>query len=343
MMKSCRKFCSRLFSKQLALVMAVVLFLPCISGCKSIGSKKEITAIKIGIAVYDQYDVFISSLVNKFNEFASDKSASSGVTISVEIMNSAGSQLTQNNQVKSMINSDYDIICVNLVDRTEPSYIIELAKETDTPVIFFNRELVSEDLERWEKLYYVGAKAYESGVLQGELISDYWNNNADADKNKDGIMQYIIIEGEAGHQDAIVRTEYATDTLTENGILIEKIDYAIANWNRDQAKAKMKQILAQNEAAEIIICNNDMMAIGVIDAYEETHTPRSSRPAIFGIDGVKETLPYLEEGKLTATVINDYVGQADAMMELAFSVATGTDLTSYTLEDGKYIWIPYTK
>ena len=55
------------------------------------------------------------------------------------------------------------------------------------PIIFFNRELVAEDLERWSELYYVGADAYQSGVLEGEIVADAFKENADMDKNGDGI------------------------------------------------------------------------------------------------------------------------------------------------------------
>ncbi|MFR5913885.1 MAG: hypothetical protein ACLUGJ_01325 [Blautia wexlerae] len=53
---------------------------------------------------------------------------------------------------------------MNLVDRTEPTTITDLAENNDVPIIFFNRELVAEDLERWSELYYVGADASESGM-----------------------------------------------------------------------------------------------------------------------------------------------------------------------------------
>ena len=43
---------------------------------------------------------------------------------------------------------------------------------------------------------------------------------------------FIYGEGEAGHQDSIVRTEYSVNTLIENGVELEKLGYAIANWNR---------------------------------------------------------------------------------------------------------------
>ena len=102
------------------------------------------------------------------------------------------------------------------------------AKSADVPVIFFNRELVEEDLERWEKLYYVGAVALESGIMQGEIVAEAYEKDPEKlDKNGDGVLQYVMLEGEAGHQDAIIRTEYAVNTIIESGIKMEKLDHAL--------------------------------------------------------------------------------------------------------------------
>ena len=72
-----------------------------------------------------------------------------------------------------------------------------------------------------------------------------------------------MLEGEPGHQDAIVRTEYSVNTIVSSGIEVEKLGYAIANWNRAQAQNKMTQLLSQNgNKIELVIANNDDMAVG---------------------------------------------------------------------------------
>lgn len=325
--------------KIITLVMILSLIL---SGC---GSKPagEVKSIKIGVTMYDQYDVFLSQMMDCFNDYANQKSKETGTAISVEIFNAANSQSTQNNQVKNMINNGFDIICVNMVDRTDTSYIIDLAKEKDVPIVFFNRELVSEDLERWDKLYYVGAEAFESGVIQGELVSDYWHEHTECDKNGDGIMQYIVMEGEAGHQDAIVRTEYALSTIEEAGIETEKVGFAIANWSRDQAKTKMLQMLQQGIAPEVVISNNDAMALGVVDAYEDMSISDADRGIVFGIDGIDDGLLALKDGKIKGTVYNDKEGQATGILEVAYCIATNGDMSGLNLQDGKYVRLPYKK
>ena len=82
-----------------------------------------------------------------------------------------------------------------------------------------------------------------------------------------GVFQYIVLEGEADHQDAIVRTEYAVSTITDQGVPVEKLGYAIANWNRAQANTKMSQLLTEyGDQIELVLSNNDDMALGAVDA-----------------------------------------------------------------------------
>lgn len=169
--------------------------------------------------------------------------------------------------------------CVNLADRTEPSEIIDAAKEKDIPIIFFNREPVEEDMRRWDKLYYVGGKAKQSGELQGELAADFIKVNPQADRNNDGKIQYVILEGEMGHQDAIIRTESVVESLKANDISLEKLSYQIANWNRAQAQTRMMQLIGQYKTnIEMVIANSDSMALGAIDAYEKLGYTESNIP-----------------------------------------------------------------
>ena len=193
-------------------------------GCESSGTER-VRNIKIGVAVYDQYDTFISQLVEQFNQCAAEMSdsADSNISVKIEVYNAGKSQTTQNDQVKNMLEQECDVLCVNLVDRTEPVTIIDMAEKQDVPVIFFNRELVEQDLERWDRLYYVGAPALQSGILQGEMAADLFQKAPSVDKNEDGVFQYVVLEGEMDHQDAIVRTEYAINTITDQGVSVEKL------------------------------------------------------------------------------------------------------------------------
>lgn len=178
--------------------LGALVSLGSMAGCGTDGQVQKATSIKIGVTVYDQYDTFVSQMMTDFNEYAAEQEEHTGIAINVEVYNAAGSQSTQNSQVEEMLDAGCNVICVNLVDRTEPTTIIDMAEKNNVPVIFFNRELVEEDLERWDRVYYVGAKAFESGIMQGEIAADAFKENPDADKNGDGVFQYVVLEGEAG-------------------------------------------------------------------------------------------------------------------------------------------------
>ena len=306
-----------------------------LSGCGESRSRND-GKIRIGVSVYDSYDTFISELMKEFNTDVADTG-----DITVEVYNASGSQQTQNKQMENMIEKGCDVICINLVDRTSPKKIIDLAKKNNIPVIFFNRELVEEDLSQWEELYYVGADAAQSGVMEGQVAASAFADGT-ADKNGDGVIQYIVLEGEAGHQDAVVRTERSVDTLIEEGYEVDKIASAIANWSRSQAQTRMAGFLeTYGNSIELVLGNNDDMALGAIDALKAAGIPRAAWPVIVGIDGTTAGLQAVVNGEMIGTVYNDKKGQAKAMADLAIALARGESLDHLNLKNDKYIRLPY--
>lgn len=101
-------------------------------------------------------------------------------------------------------------------------------------------------------------------------MADYIKNHPEVDKNQDGKIQYILLEGEAGHQDAISRTDYSVKTLLEQEINLEKLSYQFADWNRGQAENRMSRLIEQyGEKIELVISNNDEMALGAVAACQK--------------------------------------------------------------------------
>lgn len=306
------------------------------TGCTQVEEKED---YKIGITYYDSYDPFITEL----SKTVEDNLNTYGDVI-VKSQDSEKSQSKQNRQVSDMLEDGYDVICVNLVDRTAPKKIINMAQDYDVPIIFFNRELVSQDLESWTKLYYVGAPAEQSGQLQGELVAEYIQEHPEVDKNNDGKIQYVVLEGEAGHQDSIVRTDVSVETMSEAGIVMDKLDFAIANWNQLQAYTQTKQFLEkEGNEIELILSNNDEMALGAALALEESDINREDWPILVGVDGTKQGLEAVKNGTLIGTVYNDGIAQAQSIADLSVALAKQQSLKSMKMQNGKYIRHPYIK
>ncbi len=295
----------------------------------------------IGVAYYNQSDTFLNELLDSFKEQLKEMQNEDMETV-VMVRDAAGVQRTQDDQVKELINAGCDVLCVNLVDRADPSEIIDLARDHDVPIIFFNREPVAEDLMQWDRLFYVGADAEESGAMQGELAAETIKTNDQADKNRDGKIQYVVLEGEAGHQDAIIRTETVVKTLAESGIELEKLSYQIANWNRAQAENRMEQLIGQySNQIELVLANNDDMALGAMDAYKKLNYTEAALPLFFGIDGTDAGLKAVVDSELAGTVYNDKEGQAKAMAKLCWALITGEGMEELDFQKERCIYLPY--
>lgn len=331
--------------KKILKTLSLMVISTLMVGCGKVESIKSKEEIKIGVTLYRQDDVFISTISNNLEQIVKENESNYNSKILLEFVDAKGSTLNQGNQVDKFINQDYDVICVNLVDRTAAATIIDKAKSANIPLIFFNREPVEEDMDRWDKVYYVGAQAEQSARLQADIVLEEWLLNKELyDKNKDGIIQYVILEGEPGHQDSLIRTEYCIKSLIEKGIQLEKLADDSANWQSDQASSKMTQWIKEfGDKIEVVFSNNDVMALGAMHAID-SNSELIRKPIVVGVDGIKEALESIKEGDMEGTVISDSKAQAEVIFEIAMDVAKGGSLENIEgMEKGKYKKLPHTK
>ena len=180
--------------------------------------------------------------------------------------------------------------------------------------------------------------------MQGEIAAEYINSHPEVDKNEDGKIQYVLLEGEAGHQDAISRTEYSVKTLMKSDVSLEKLSYQFADWNRGQAENRMNRLISQyGTEIELVLSNNDEMALGAVEAYRKVGYIRKDWPVIFGIDGLEDALEAVKAGEMQGSIYNDRVDQAKEMAKMAVTLFEGKDLDQESLKDGRYYFSEYKK
>ena len=316
-------------------VYALLIGCVLLTGC---GSNKEAqrSVLRVGVVLYTQDDPFINALTDCLKEDLEDYETDS-LKIIMTVRDGKNDQKLQDEVVEEILDAGCDILVVDLVDRTEPSNIIKMAKQQNIPVIFFNREPVYEDIMQWDKLYYVGGDAAQSGTLQGEIAAEIICGDYAADRNSDGKIQYVLLEGEAGHQDAIMRTDSVVSTIQTEGIILEKLSYQFANWNRGQAENKMTQLINRyGTDIELVISNNDEMALGAVAACQKAGYDCPDWPVIFGIDGLDDALEAIRTGKMQGTVYNDKEDQAMELAKLSVEIVCGKDTNRKDLKEGRY-------
>lgn len=311
-----------------------------LTGCGGTEKETEKRSIRIGVSLYRGDDTFINNIRGELEKCAKAYEQEKGVKVNLDIQDAKGSQNTQNDQVEKFISLGCDVLCINPVDRTAASVMIDKAMAAGIPVVFFNRQPVEEDMDRWDQLYYVEAVAKESAVLQGSIVVDRYRESPESlDLDGDGVVSYVLLEGESSHQDSLIRTEWSVKTLKDGGVPVEKITGGIANWERSQASALMEQWLEKYPGEiELIVCNNDDMALGAIDAMERAGV---SGISVVGIDGTTPGIEAVESGKMMGTVSSDKESYAGAIFTIAASRALGQEIPpEIALEEGKYYHCP---
>ncbi len=299
-----------------ALLLAICLLL---TGCAGSGAGER--ELRIGLALYDEEDTFIQSVAAAVQDRQTE-ARQSGQKVSLTISDGERNQATQYTQVEKFLSLGYDVLCMNPVDRTAASTIIDEAERAGIPVVFFNREPVAQDLMQWDRVCYVGSDARQSAELQAGIVEQFWESDrASIDRNGDGVIQYIMLEGERRHQDAVIRTEVSVQTLRESGIELERLDGGVANWDRTQAAAMMTEYFeAYGDEIELVICNNDDMALGAVDAAQRLGL---SFRNIVGIDGTASGLEAVEAGEMLGTVAMDAEAHGEMVFRLAVELAAG--------------------
>lgn len=324
---------------RIAFIFMALLLGVFVAGCSnnwslSAGSNQKPV---IGVVVGTFGDTWRTFVRNALYKAAEDNH------VEVDIWSGNNSQTTQNEKIALFINKKVNALAINLVDPAKAGEIIDNARQAGIPAVFFNREPQSADLQKWDKAYYVGAKAEQSGMLEGQILIQYFKSHP----TPDGVIRYVMLKGEPGHQDAEARTTYVIKALEGAGFKVRKVAEEAAMWDRTKAQAIMETILAaQGGNMDCVIANNDDMALGAIDALKARgYFQNGQYMPVVGVDATGPALKALADGSLLGTVLNDAATQGQAIFNLSNVLAQGqvpdSNNCGFTITGGKYIWVDY--
>ena len=110
--------------------------------------------------------------------------------------------------------------------------------------------------------------------------------------------EVLLIEGAAGTRTSADRRAGAERALRENPRL-RIVASGAANWKADEARALAQRLFALHPRAGVVICGNDLMAMGVI---EHLRTSGKTGVRVGGYDALDEAKGAIRAGQLTATV-----------------------------------------
>lgn len=292
----------------------------------------------VGVCLYSSRDTFIGGLGQEIRQ------RSQGLA-ELTFHHAEGDQNRQIDQVLQLIEDGVDALVINPVDRVSAVYLIRLCRQENIPVVFINREPLPDDLKTYARAYYVGIDPTQQGALQGRAAADYFKAHPEADLNEDGVIQMVLLRGEPGHQDTEMRSLYAQRALRAEGMLMEKVGEETALWDKALGQERMSMLLgALGSRVELVLSNNDDMALGAIDALKAAGYFSGGRfIPVLGVDATAPALEMVEQGSLYATVQNDASSQAQAAVDLVLLLAAGQtpNADNYAFPmDNKTVYLP---
>lgn len=323
--------------KLLALLLAVVMvvgFVACSSNKSDGGTetKKASNKGEISVFYYTFSDAYISTVRSSMDKILKD----GGYTYNDYDAN--GNQTTQTEQVQTALAKGSSLLIVNVVDtgsNDAAQNIINLAKAQNVPVIFFNRSVDQSVIESYDKCVFVGTDYEQAGHMQGQMIGEYLVNNYDKlDLNGDGKISYVMFKGQEGNMEAIARTKYGVEdadaVLKKAGKpALEFYDSANKNkylvdqdglWSSAAATNYMSTALAQytesnKNMIELVIANNDEMALGAVSALQTAGYNKEGKTVIpvFGVDATDAAKSAIKSGSMVGTIKQDAQGMASAI------------------------------
>ena len=310
--------------------------------------------VNIGVLVWKYSDTYGSSVRVAMEKYAEEIGKELGVKVNLEMQDGNDDQATQNNQADVMFASGKDLIIINLCDTSAGQYLADLGQANGVPFFFYNKEPNDSALVTDNNSIFIGTKPEEAGIMQGEILADlYKADPARVDRNGDGKVTFLEFEGEVNNAEAIARTEYSESTAIEQGVPLERLaENQVANWDTGKAQEMMVAQLAAigAENIDVIFCNNDDMAIGVIAALNEQGYnlgDGGDEIVVIGVDATDTAIEYINAGKLYGTVKQDGDAMGKCNIYMAINGALGNgwlDGTDYKMaDDGFSVRIPYAK
>ena len=238
------------------------------------------------------------------------KDAGVDVSIKIDGTTDESDEIGQQTMTDNLVNQGYNALMLSPISDSNLTASVDNAKGKKIPTINVNDGLIaSAD-------YFVGPDAYQNGELAAEWVSKQLGDKGDV----------AIVIGMAKAFAARERTAGFKGWIKDNNSGLNVVAEQNADWDRQKAKELASTWIQQNPDLKAIFCNNDDMALGVVEAVEEA----KKDILVVGVDGIGEAYDSIRAGKLDATVDSFGYYMSQVATEVTLRVLAGQDIPRVT-------------
>jgi ribose transport system substrate-binding protein len=222
--------------------------------------------------------------------------------------------------VEDAISQEVDAIVIAMID---PQAILPKLKEAADAGIEVITIDVMPDQGTMEELGldlpFIGPDNREGAKLSGDVLGEALGEGG----------QVFIIEGNPGVPNAEARKQGFMDSIDEYGL--ELLASETANWETEKALSLVSDLITANPDVDGIMCANDSMALGAVQAVEAAG--RTGEILVVGFDNISAAQELMREGKLLATVDQFADKQAAKGIEFAMNMLDGESYSGWVKTD----------
>lgn len=257
--------------------------------------------------------VVAKTLTNEYWRLLSDGYRDGGKAAGVEVtIGAAGNevgQLDQLNIAETMIDDQCDAILASPQSDSNLHPAFEKATRLGIPFINVNDAVFPSAIN------YIGNVQKDNGVRAAKYFIERFPQGG----------KFAVIEGQAGVYAARQRTQGFKETMEKlGGGKFEIVASVPGNWDRQLSYDKANTILIQHPDLLGFYCNNDTMALGVVEAVKDRG--RLGETPVIGTDGISAAYDSINQGELTGTVDSFPVLTGMVAMDTALRILAGQEM-----------------
>ncbi|WP_087066575.1 substrate-binding domain-containing protein [Intestinibacillus massiliensis] len=247
------------------------------------------------------------------------KKALEGKGYEVTVFDANGDVSAQLSQVSACAADGYDLILVmvNQIDST--AELIDAAG--DTEIVFYQRGADYDALPG--KSVYIGCDQADCGDLQAKYLADYCKGKGMSE------IDVVLFLGTLGNDPTVRRTDAFKKGMDEAGIKVNYVFEDTADWVREKSMDKFTQFLGTGKSYDAIVCNNDDMALGCIEALVSQGASKIEVP-ILGVDATEGGLLAIKDGTMAFTASQNAEGLCEATAGVVDDILNGREPEGFT-------------
>lgn len=285
----------KLLSLALVLALALTVF--------SFAFAEE-KAYRVAYIARAQADSFAAWLANGVKEEA-DKYPD----ITVDVFDGQANDETENSLIENAITNKYDCIIIQPNNGEAQRPYAEKVVAAGIICITTNARI-----DGIEGASSVDADPYEQAAVNARMALEVVPEGATA----------VILRGPAGNFHADERLKAWNAEFFDKRPDVKVVGDDYANWNKDEAMALMEDWVTANEQPIGLIASmNDNMCAGALEAVKDN--PDYANVLSFGVDGTAEACLLIEEGRMTATCLQNAYELAALLLDTSHKLLTGEE------------------